>query len=113
MFFKFCYDQVHKVNETAATSLAFILEKFNDDEEKQKCIVKLIRKNFFLSNTYKRRQLFILMCGEAMNKKELFEKYFKRDMLQLVSDKVSNVRMCLAKVLRVHFMNQINGKAYT
>ena len=50
------------------------------------------------------------MCGEAMNKKELFERHFKADMLQMVNDKVSNVRMSLAKVLRHHFINQINGK---
>jgi len=49
------------------------------------------------------------MCGEAMNKKEIFESYFKADMLSMVTDKVSNVRMILAKVLRHHFINQING----
>lgn len=43
------------------------------------------------------------MCGEAMNKKDIFERHFKADMLSLVNDKVSNVRMCLAKVLRYHF----------
>ena len=44
-----------------------------------------------------------------MNKKELFERHFKGDMLSLVKDKVSNVRMSLAKVLRAHFLNHING----
>jgi hypothetical protein len=55
MFFKFCYDQVYKVNETAATSLAFILEKFADDQHKQEQIVKVVRKNFFTAKTFKRR----------------------------------------------------------
>ena len=50
------------------------------------------------------------MCGEAMSKKELFEHHFKVDMLTMVNDKVSNVRMSLAKVLRHHFINQLNGK---
>jgi nitrogen regulatory protein PII len=49
------------------------------------------------------------MCGEAMNRKELFEKYFKSLMLSMVMDRVQNVRMVLAKVLRHHFLNQING----
>jgi hypothetical protein len=44
------------------------------------------------------------MCGEAMNKKELFEKYFKAEMLSLVGDKVPNVRMCLSRALRHHFV---------
>jgi hypothetical protein len=105
MFFKFCYDQVSKVGETACTSLANILEKFDDDILKQESIVKVINKNFFLAKTFKRRQLFVQMCGEAMMKKELFEKYFKGDLLSLVNDRVSNVRMCLARVLRHHFLN--------
>lgn len=105
MFFKFCYDEVAKVCETAATSLVYILEKFNSDPHKQDSIVKIVKKNFLHAKTFKRRQLFVLMCGEAMNKKELFEKHFKADMLALVNDKVVNVRLSLAKVLRHHFIN--------
>lgn len=43
------------------------------------------------------------MCGEAMNNKELFEKYFKYELLSIVGDKVPNVRMCLSRVLGAHF----------
>lgn len=67
--------------------------------------MKVVKKNFLYAKTFKRRQLFVLMCGEAMNKKDLFERHFKADMLALVSDRVSNVRMSLAKVLRHHFIN--------
>jgi hypothetical protein len=55
--------------------------------------VKVVKKNFFHSETFKKRQLFLLMCGEAMKKKELFEREFKADMLSLVNDRVSNVRL--------------------
>lgn len=55
MFFKFCYDQVAKVSETAATSLVYILEKFNDDLHKQESIAKVVKKNFLQAKTYKRR----------------------------------------------------------
>ena len=44
-----------------------------------------------------------------MNKKELFEKYFKYEMLSLVGDRVPNVRMCLSRVLRQHFLGHVNG----
>lgn len=44
-----------------------------------------------------------------MMRKEMFERNFKADMLRLVSDPVSNVRLCLAKVLRHHFLDYING----
>ena len=44
-----------------------------------------------------------------MNKKDLFEKYFKLDFLTLVNDRVPNVRIGIAKVLRHHFLKEING----
>jgi hypothetical protein len=53
-----------------------------------------------------------MMCGEAMNKKELFEKYFKPEMLSIAGDRVSNVRMCLSRVLRQHFLGHINGNLF-
>lgn len=44
-----------------------------------------------------------------MMKKELFEKYFKAEFLQLVNDRVPNVRISVAKVLRQHFLKEISG----
>ena len=35
--------------------------------------------------------------------KEIFDEYFKHDMLSLVSDKVVNVRLALARALKNHF----------
>ena len=40
-----------------------------------------------------------------MMKKDLFERCFKAEMLSLVNDRVINVRMTLARVLRHHFIN--------
>lgn len=45
-------------------------------------------------------------------RKELFERCLKLDLLSLVNDPVCNVRMMLAKVLRHHFLNQINGISF-
>lgn len=80
--------------------MIYILEKFNEDTQRLESVVQVVKKNFFESNTFKKRQAFILMCGDAMNKKELFEKYFKYELLSMVGDKVPNVRMCLSRVLR-------------
>lgn len=64
-------------------------------------------KNNFRSGekaTYKRRQLFIIMCEEVMNQsKELFDEFFKIDMLSLAADRVVNVRLGLARALKNHF----------
>ncbi len=40
-----------------------------------------------------------------MMNKDLFERQFKADLLAMTNDKVSNVRMCLAKAIRHHFLN--------
>ena len=50
------------------------------------------------------------MCeGKMMMNKENFEKYFKYDFLCLVNDRVPNVRIAMAKVLRHHFLKEISG----
>jgi hypothetical protein len=50
------------------------------------------------------------MCaGNMMMNKDLFEKYFKIDFLSLVNDRVPNVRILMAKVLRYHLLKEING----
>ena len=41
--------------------------------------------------------------------KELFEKYFKYELLSIVGDRVPNVRMCLSRALRAHFVGHVNG----
>ena len=44
------------------------------------------------------------MANEVMNlSKELFEDFFKYDLLTLVGDKVTNVRIVLARALASHF----------
>jgi hypothetical protein len=45
-----------------------------------------------------------MMCGEAMAKKDIFERYLKFELLSIVGDRVPNVRMCLSRVLRQHFL---------
>ena len=50
------------------------------------------------------------MCeGKMMMDKENFEKYFKEDFIALVNDRVPNVRIAVAKVLRHHFLKEISG----
>ena len=106
MFFKFCEDRVAQVCQAAATALAPILTALKDSPEQQKAVIKIVKNNFRIGAkaTFKRRQLFLIMCEGVMNQcKELFEAYFKHDMLALVSDKVTNVRITLSRVLKNHF----------
>ena len=98
------------MSNASCSALGEIIEKFNDDEAKQAGIVRVVRNRYFKSKTFKKRQLYIMMCGSGlMNKKDLFEKYFKLDFLSLVNDRVPNVRIGMAKVLRHHFLKEISG----
>lgn len=110
MFMKFCSDNVAKVSMAACSAICPILLKFNDDEQKQASIARIIRQRFCKANTFRKRQLFVqMMMGPMMQQKDIFEKYFKIDLLMMVNDRVSNVRIILAKVLRHHFMKEISG----
>ena len=66
-------------------------------------------KYFYQSETYKRRQLFVLMCGEALNQKEIFIKNFLRLMVTMADDKIIGVRMALARVLRQHYVTHLTN----
>jgi len=98
------------VSRSVCDALAPIIEKFNDDEVKQAGIVRVVKNRFFKAKTFRKRQLYIQMVsGAMMQKKELFEKYFKLDFMSMANDRCVNVRITLAKVLRHHFLKEIGG----
>ena len=85
MFFKFCSDSVSKVGISACPAMADIIEKFEDLPQKQASIARIVNNKYFKARTFKKRQLFILMCkGQMMQKKEIFERYFKMNFLSLI-----------------------------
>jgi len=76
-----------------------------------RAIIKIVKNNFRFGEvaTYKRRQLFVIMCEHVMNQApEIFQEHFIHDFLGLVSDKVVNVRIAVSRTLRNHFRT-ING----
>jgi hypothetical protein len=46
------------------------------------------------------------MCEKLMNNKELFEKEFLGIMAGLVDDKVVNVKLVLAEIVKSHIQNK-------
>ena len=69
MFFKFCEDRVVTVNSAASTALAPILLKFQQDPSQMRAIIKIVKNNFRHGEvaTFKRRQLFVIMCENVMS----------------------------------------------
>uniref|UniRef100_A0A7S3IWR8 Uncharacterized protein n=1 Tax=Strombidium inclinatum TaxID=197538 RepID=A0A7S3IWR8_9SPIT len=110
MFFKFCSDNFSKVSFSACSALADILVKFNEEEVKQNGIVRVVKKRYLRARTFKKRQLFVLMChGKLMMDKDIFSRHFKLDFLSLINDRVPNVRIAMAKALRHHFLKELSG----
>jgi hypothetical protein len=96
------------VAETASLALPYIIESLSSSPEIQLAIMRMVRKYFYESKTYKRRQLFVTMCSEAINMDNaLFFKHFKKYMVALVTDKVISVRMALARVLKHHYVTKL------
>jgi len=46
---------------------------------------------------------FVIMVGNLLKYPEIFKKYFMESVVQLSDDKVINVRITLAKVLKKHY----------
>ena len=105
MFLKFCQERIATVSEAAATAFAAIIHKYAADPVKQRQLIEKVKKEY-REGTYKKRQLFLIMSQSILNRsdmKSIFIEHFKEDTLSLAYDKVPNVRISLARVLRSHF----------
>lgn len=69
----------------------------------------IIRKYFFSAKSHKRRELYVIMGGEALNMKDVFNKYFKKDMVTMAGDRVLGVRMAFARVLKQHYLAHVEN----
>merc|ERR1712146_675640 len=63
-------------------------------------------KGFSQSPRYSNRQTFIAMCEKIMKYPDIFNKHFITYFLKLGEDKVVNVRISVAKVLKKLFKKQ-------
>lgn len=55
MFFKYCSDSVVTVAKSVCNALAPILLKFDDFEEKQAGIVRVVKNRYFRAKTFRKR----------------------------------------------------------
>lgn len=99
-------DNVAEVRIAACKELGKVILCFKVRAEYFSKAISFINE-LALSTTFRDRQSFLLICEGLMEDKELFEKHFLTELLKLQKDKVVNVRITLAKVLRAH----VNGSA--
>jgi len=43
----------------------------------QKAVKRIVVKYFYKANSYKRRLLYTLMCGESLNHPDIFKAHFR------------------------------------
>lgn len=102
--FKLCNDPVAYVRDEAAVKIHALLTALykSSDPIHRELVVENI-KGFSQSNRYFNRQAFLLMMEKIMKEKEIFEKHFLENVIPLADDRVPNVRICLAKILKKSF----------
>ena len=72
----------------------------------------MVKKYFLWSNTFKRRQLYVLMCTDLITMPEVFEADFKSDLLALTLDRVITVRLAVARFLKQYYLANLD-KAFS
>jgi len=99
IIFKLVDDPVACVRVEAAKKIYGLLKSLYGSEAAYKASIIEHIKGFSVSNRYPTRQAYILMCDKIMKDEEIFKAHFLESFLELASDKVSNVRVSVAKTL--------------
>jgi hypothetical protein len=100
--FQLCKDDVSSVREAACEQIASLLKNNKGRALCELLIVENI-KSFASYNRFTLRQSFISMCDGLLDDFPFFQANFLSLFEKLADDKVSNVRIGLAKVLVRHF----------
>ena len=111
LFYKLSKSRLAHVRKLASHNLAKILEVYKEDTKMQEDIIEYVQNTFWKSDKYFQRQAYAYMAASVMNtNKELFDNYMKVSFWNLAKDRVTNVRIILARVLNEHI--KANGEFY-
>ena len=104
----FCFDDISQVRICSAKHTSKLILQLISGKVEYRNKTLIIIKSFAQSINYKYRQLFIYMCKHLFNNETIFENNISQLLIDLAYDKVSNVKIVLAK-----FMNDLlNNKKY-
>ena len=94
-----CFDDVNQVRiKSAGHNSRLILQLLSCNNEYKEKTLKII-VSFARSINYAYRQLFILMCKNIFENKDVWEKDISNLLLDLAYDKIINVRISIAKFI--------------
>ena len=96
----FCLDDIYKVRKTSSKVLASLIEYLYNIDYKKEQLFKLI-DSFALHKKFHQRINFIKMCKIFLKNKKLYEEKIKKLLIEIVdNEKISDIRICLSKVLK-------------
>jgi serine/threonine-protein phosphatase 4 regulatory subunit 1 len=105
---QFCLDDVAQVRFKASKYISRIILHLLSKGSHVETTLKLIEA-FAFSINYHYRQLFVRMCTNIFEDREICEKYIINYLIKLCNDKVVNVRISLSKVLsKIFKKNELN-----
>ena len=95
----FCFDDISQVRSCSAKhNSRLILQLISSKTEFKDKTLKIV-KSFAQSINYKYRQLFVYMCRHLFENEEVFKENISELLLDLAYDKVTNVKIVLARFL--------------
>lgn len=106
---KLCNDTVSIVREEASKKMHnLVLKSIELQDEGFKIMIIEVIKAFSLSDKYSQRQVFVMICAKLMKHPQVFSENFLETFEKMATDKITNVRISVSKVLVTHI--QKNGE---
>lgn len=103
LFYNLSHSRLAYIRNKASQNFQKILKVYEPDSEKQQEIIDYVNEKFCFSDSFFERQAYIYMAASVMEAdKTMFDTHFKSKMWNLAKDRVSNVRIVLAKCLTTH-----------
>ena len=104
----FCFDDISQVRSCSAKHNSRLILQLISGKTEFKNKTLIIIKSFAQSINFRYRQLFVYMCRHLFENEEVFKESISELLLDLAYDKVTNVKIVLAK-----FISEIlNKKKY-
>eukprot|EP00818_Percolomonas_sp_WS_P007090 CAMPEP_0117445108 /NCGR_PEP_ID=MMETSP0759-20121206/5614_1 /TAXON_ID=63605 /ORGANISM="Percolomonas cosmopolitus, Strain WS" /LENGTH=646 /DNA_ID=CAMNT_0005237251 /DNA_START=2048 /DNA_END=3988 /DNA_ORIENTATION=- len=98
--FKLMDDQFHVVRKTALQCTGKVMARLHDDPQGEADFIEFLR-SMAVSPSFTKRQMFIIACSHMVDfvQPQIFEKEFLPLVDKMKTDRVSNIRIGLAKLI--------------
>ncbi|EAR90869.1 hypothetical protein TTHERM_00143750 (macronuclear) [Tetrahymena thermophila SB210] len=110
-FFDLCFDKIAQVRTVAAWEVDSLFSRLPPRNPMSNIFYQALIDNvnsYYFSSSYQLRQVFVVMCASLMQKNSrIFLSYFSEKFISLAEDRVTNVRISVAKTIVGHLVNKM------